>query len=71
MLSSVLIIDKRKEMPAKYKKSLEDSETGVIITRTLKDALKEIQAAEPDMIIISDSIQENLAEFCEKEQNNA
>ena len=66
MLSSVLIIDKRKEMPAKYKKSLEDSETGVIITRTLKDALKEIQAAEPDMIIISDSIQENLAEFCEK-----
>ncbi len=66
MLSSVLIIDKRKEMPAKYKKSLEDSETGVTIARSLKEAIKEIQESEPDMIIISDSIEENLAEFCEK-----
>ena len=66
MLSSVLIIDKRKEMPAKYKKSLEDSETGVTIARSLKEAIREIQESEPDMIIISDSIEENLAEFCEK-----
>lgn len=64
MLSSVLIIDKRKEMPAKYKKCLEDNETCVTIARTIKDGIHEIQAAEPDMIIISDSIQENLAKFC-------
>ena len=66
MLSYVLIIDKRKELPAKYKKCIEDNETAVIITRNLKDAIHYIQAAEPDMILISDSIEEPLEKFCEK-----
>ena len=66
MLSTVLIIDKRKELPAKYKKSVENEQTGVIIARKLKDALKYIQTIEPDIILVSDSIEEDLASFCAK-----
>lgn len=66
MLTTVLIIDKRKELPAKYKKCLEDTETQVIITRNLKDAFFSMQDLEPDMIIVSDSIEEKLPDFCQK-----
>lgn len=66
MLSTVLIIDKRKELSTKYKKSIEDEQTSAIIARNLKDAIHEIQASEPDMIIVSDSIEEKLTDFCEK-----
>lgn len=66
MLSTVLIIDKRTELPAKYKKSLDDFETSCIITRTLRDAIIALQNLEPDMVIISDSIEENLTDFCRK-----
>ena len=66
MLSTILIIDKRKELSTKYKKSIDNTETNVIITRTLKDAFITLQNLEPDMIIISDSIEEKLADFCEK-----
>jgi len=66
VLSSVLIIDKRRELPAKYKKCIEDEQTSVIVSRNLKDALKLIQDAEPDMILISDSIEESLSDFCKK-----
>lgn len=69
MLSKILIIDKRKELPTKYKKNLEDSDTSVIITSKLNDALQDIQRLEPDMIIISDSIDEPLSSFCEKIRN--
>ena len=66
MLSKILIIDKRKELSTKYKKSLEDADTSVVIARTLKDALLELQSGEPDLILISDSIDEKLTDFCEK-----
>ena len=66
MLSNVLIIDKRKELSTKYKKSLEDNETAAVISRNLKDALRLIQTTDPDVIIVSDSIDENLADFCKK-----
>ena len=66
MLSKILIIDKRKELPAKYKKNIEDSDTSVTISNSLKDALSDIQELEPDMIIVSDSIEEPLDKFCEK-----
>lgn len=66
MLSSILIIDKRKELSVKYKKSLENEEATVIIASNLKDGLQLIQNLEPDMIIVSDSIDESLAVFCEK-----
>ena len=66
MLSTVLIIDKRRELSIKYKKSLEGSEINAIIAQTLKDALVFVQSIEPDMIIISDSIEEKLTDFCQK-----
>ncbi|MBR6126751.1 response regulator, partial [bacterium] len=66
MLAKILIIDKRREMPAKYKKSLENNETSVTIARNLKEGINEIQALEPEMILISDSIEEPLTDFCEK-----
>ena len=66
MLSKILIIDKRKELPAKYKKNIEDADTSVTISNNLKDALRNLQELEPDMIIISDSIDEKLNDFCEK-----
>lgn len=66
MLSTVLIIDKRKELSVKYKKSIEESDVNAVIARTLKDALVLVQALEPDMIIVSDSIDEELAGFCQK-----
>ena len=66
MLSTVLIIDKRKELSIKYKKSIDDSNIKTIIAKTLKDALVLVQNTEPDMIIVSDSIEENLANFCQK-----
>ena len=69
MLSKILIIDKRKELPAKYKKNIEDADTSVIISNNIKDALTDIQALEPDMLIISDSIGEKLSDFCEKIRN--
>lgn len=66
MLSTVLIIDKRKELPAKYKKCIDSTEAHTIITRSLKDGLLAIQELEPDMIIVSDSIEEDLSIFCQK-----
>ena len=66
MLSTVLIIDKRKELSIKYKKSIDESGTDTIIARTLKDALVLVQTLEPDMIIISDTIEEDLHSFCQK-----
>ena len=66
MLSTVLIIDKRKELSVKYKKSIDETDVNTVIARTLKDALVILQALEPDMIIVSDSIEEELAAFCGK-----
>lgn len=66
MLSTVLIIDKRKELSVKYKKSIEDADINVVIARNLKDAFVSVQTLEPDMIIVSDSIDEELAGFCQK-----
>ena len=66
MLSNVLIIDKRKELSTKYKKSIEDEQTSVLISRNLKDAMHLIQTTDPDIIIVSDSIDESLADFCRK-----
>lgn len=66
MLSQVLIIDKRKELSTKYKRCLEDEQTFVTVARTLKDAIGFIRTIEPDLIIVSDSIEEELTLFCKK-----
>lgn len=61
-----LIIDKRKELSTKYKKLIEDADNFVIICRSLNSGIKTIQENEPDLIIVSDSIEEKLSEFCKK-----
>ena len=66
MLSNVLIIDKRRELSTKYRKCLEEEQTDVNNARSLNDAIKFIRQSEPDLIIVSDSIEEDLAIFCSK-----
>lgn len=61
-----LIIDKRREISVKYRKLLKSNNNSVIITKNLLSALKIIQDKEPDLIIISDSIDIDLADFCKK-----
>lgn len=66
MKKNTLIIDKRKELSTKYKKLIEGPENFVIISHDLTSAIKILQDNEPDLIIISDSIDEGLADFCKK-----
>lgn len=64
MQSVTLIIDRRLELSTKYKKLLESAANKVIISRDLITALKIIQDKEPDLIIISDSFDDDLSDFC-------
>lgn len=69
MFSTVLIIDKRKELSVKYKKSIDGIKEGnveVLIAPKLKDALVIIQTLEPELIVVSDSIEEDLSIFCQR-----
>ena len=66
MLSTILIIDKRVGLSTKYKKSLENGDVNVVVARALNEAISAIQKLEPDMIIVSDSIEEKLTGFCAK-----
>lgn len=66
MLTITLIIDTRKELPTKYKKILEDDNNQVIISSNILNAFEIIRNQEPDLIIISDSIEEELTSFCSK-----
>ena len=66
MQSVTLLIDKRRELSTKYKKILSSENNVVIVTKNLLSAMKIIQDKEPDIIIISDSINEDLSDFCRK-----
>lgn len=66
MQTVTLIIDKRKELSTKYKKIIADKNNNVILTKNLISAIKLIQDKEPDLIIISDSIDSDLADYCKK-----
>lgn len=66
MQKTTLIIDKRKELSVKYKKLIEGQENFVVISHEMTSAIKFIQENEPDLLIISDSIDEPLADFCKK-----
>lgn len=66
MKKHTLIIDKRKELSIKYKRLIESEENFVIISNKLTSAIKIIQDNEPDLIIVSDSIEEKLSNFCKK-----
>ena len=61
-----LIIDKRLELSTKYKKILESESNDVIISKDLITSIKLIQDKEPDLIIISDSFDDDLSDFCKQ-----
>lgn len=57
MLSKlVLILDKRKELPAKYKKLIENSGVSVLSTAVFEKGLEILNEYEPDLILVSDSM---------------
>lgn len=66
MRAKTLLIDTSKELSIKYKKILEDDENEINIIKNIPLAIKFIQENEPDLIIISDRINENLSDFCSK-----
>ena len=66
MQSVTLIIDKRPELSVKYKRLLESDKNQVIISRDLITSIKIIQDSEPDLIIISDSFDDDLSDFCKQ-----
>jgi DNA-binding response OmpR family regulator len=66
MQSVTLIIDKRLELSTKYKRLLESESNKVIISKDLITAIKLIQDKEPDLIIISDSFDDDLSDFCKQ-----
>lgn len=66
MQSVTLIIDKRRELSIKYKKLLTNDTNSVIISKDLISAIKIIQDQEPDLIIISDSIDSDIPDYCKK-----
>ncbi len=66
MQTVTLIIDKRRELSTKYKKVLNNKSNKVIVSKNLIFAMKIIQDKEPDLIIISDSIDGNLSDYCKK-----
>ena len=66
MQTVTLLIDKRREIPVKYKKLLSNEYSTVIISKDFVSAMKFIQDKEPDLIIISDSIGQDLAELCKE-----
>lgn len=66
MQSVTLIIDKRLELSTKYKKLLENETNKVIISKDLITSIKLIQDKEPDLILISDSVDDDLSDFCKQ-----
>lgn len=66
MRTVTLIIDKRKELSTKYKKLLKDRNNDCFVTKNLISAMKTIQDYEPDLILISDSIDSDLSDYCKK-----
>lgn len=66
MQSVTLLIDKRRELSTKYKKLLENDTNIVLVSKNLISAMKTIQDTEPDVIIISDSIDSDLSDYCKK-----
>ncbi len=66
MRSVTLLIDKRRELSTKYKKLLVSEDNAVVVSKNLISAIKIIQDTEPDLIIISDSIDSDLSDYCKK-----
>ena len=55
--ATVFIISKRKELSIKYKKLIEALEQEVCVIPSLSEALGQIQKIEPELLIVSDTIE--------------
>ncbi|MBR1753854.1 response regulator [bacterium] len=66
MKKHILIADKRKELSTKYKKIIESLGHAVVVSNKLNETIKIVQDIEPDLILVSDSIVENIADFCKQ-----
>lgn len=66
MRSVTLLIDKRLEMSTKYKKLLESETNKVLISKNMLESIKVIKDNAPDLIIISDSFDDDLGDFCKQ-----
>ena len=66
MFCNILIIDKRKELSYKYKKSLETPMVSVNIAHTMAEGLEFVENYESDLLLISDSLTGNIPDFCER-----
>lgn len=63
----ILLIDKRRELSVKYKKQLEQvSDVKVFCATDIAGSIKILNNYEPDLILVSDSIDENLVDICKK-----
>jgi len=62
----VLIIDKRKELPAKYKKNIELNGISVMLATNIETSLDILSDYEPDLILVSDSLDVPLVEAVKK-----
>ncbi len=66
LVKVVLLIDKRKEQAIKYKKMLESVGINVFWAKDVFSALNTLNNYEPDLVLISDSIEENISEAIKK-----
>lgn len=66
LVKVVLLIDKRKEQSIKYKKLLENSDITVFIAPDISRALNIINSFEPDLILISDSLENDVKKAIEQ-----
>ena len=61
-----LLIDTRKELSTKYKKLLKTGSNTCFTAKNLISAMKIIHDYEPDLILISDSVDGELADYCKR-----
>jgi len=67
MLSKlVMILDKRKELPTKYKKNIETSGVNVFVSSDFEKGLELLTEYEPDLVLVSDSLSLPLSEAVKK-----
>ncbi len=62
----ILILDKRRELSTKYKKLIEQNGSKVFVTSSAERAFEILCEYEPDLVLISDSIDTPLSEICKK-----
>ena len=67
MLSKLaLILDKRKELPAKYKKLIENTGVYVLSATGIESGMEILTGYEPDLVLVSDSLDTTLADTVKK-----